>query len=72
MQNIKNLIFDLDGTLYPYSQQMESNEDKKSIEFISSFLSVGKDRAWEIISQGRQSGTYETTFLAQEYNISPQ
>lgn len=72
MQNIKNLIFDLDGTLYPYSQHMENEEDKRSIDFISSFLSVDKDSAWEIISQGRQNGAYETTFLTKEYNISPQ
>ena len=72
MQNIKNLVFDLDGTLYPYSQNMENNEDKKSIDFLSSYLSVDRDKAWDIICQGRQNGAYETTFLASKYNISPQ
>lgn len=72
MHNIKNLIFDLDGTLYPYSQSMEDDEDKKSIDFVSNYLSVDRDKAWKIVQSGRANGAYETTFLLQEYQIPPQ
>ena len=60
----KNLVFDLDGTLYPYSKEIENNVNIKSIELFCRHLAKSQSEVWQILQEVRAKGFYETEISA--------
>lgn len=67
--NIRNLVFDLDGTLYPHSKEIENNVNTKSIDLFCRHLSKSKSEVWQILQEIRANGFYETE-ISEGYGIS--
>ncbi|MBE6452356.1 MAG: hypothetical protein E7012_02570 [Alphaproteobacteria bacterium] len=67
---IKNLIFDLDGTLYPISSGLETECQQRVYDFFSLKLSVSKSDAQNISKQLLQKYHYEAQGVEKELGIS--
>ena len=67
---INNLIFDLDGTLYPYSQAVEANVDQKIKEFFCRRLNLTMPQVEKLMSDVRSQGKYEADIVESEFGIS--
>ena len=67
--NIGNLVFDLDGTLYPYSKEIENNVNSKSIDLFCRYLSKSQSEVWQILQEIRAKGFYGTE-ISEDYGIS--
>ncbi len=65
----KNLIFDLDGTLYPYSQAVEDNVDQKIKEFFCRRLNLTMPQVEKLMSDVRAQGKYEADVVESEFGI---
>ena len=65
----KNLIFDLDGTLYPYSQAVENNVDQKIKEFFCRRLNLSMPQVEKLMSDVRAHGKYEADVVESEFGI---
>lgn len=66
----KNLIFDLDGTLYPYSQAVEDNVDQKIKEFFCRRLNLPMPQVEKLMADVRAQGKYEADVVESEFGIS--
>ena len=66
---IKNLVFDLDGTLYPYSKEIENNVNIKSIDLFCKYIAKSQSEVWQILQAIRAKGFYETE-ISEDYGIS--
>ncbi|MCH1541742.1 MAG: pyrimidine 5'-nucleotidase [Alphaproteobacteria bacterium] len=69
--DINGWVFDLDNTLYPASQNLFAQIDKRMTAFIGEALSVGKDEAFRL--QKQFLGEYGTTLagLMNKYGLPP-
>lgn len=67
---ITNLLFDLDNTLYPSTNMIDTNILKRMIAFISEFLNLSHEDAAEL--RRARNGPYGTTleWLRTEYNFT--
>ncbi len=70
MAVIKNLVFDLDGTLYPANKAVEKNVDDKSVAFFCRYFSLLPAEAEKMIAGFRADGEYEAEILEKKFNIS--
>lgn len=69
MAEIKNLIFDLDGTLYPYSEEIEAAVDAKSLDIFCRCLNLGRAEAQKVIENLRRQYVYEACVVESKYGI---
>ncbi len=72
MTKIKNLVFDLDGTLYPYSAAVEQNVNNKVLDFFRRRLFLSAEQAQSVIERLRSRNNYEAEVMEDEFGVSKQ
>ncbi len=66
---IKNLLFDMDNTLYPETSSIDKNMTQRIIQFVSEFLDVSIEQATEIRQEGLTRAGTTLEWLLKEKNL---
>ncbi len=68
----KKFVFDLDGTLYRASAEIEKLVDKAVVSFFKNKLQIDENKAVELIKSLRERYYYDADALGNEYPFSKQ
>lgn len=71
-QNIKNVVFDLDGTLYPNSKEIEKEFLQQGIEFLVKFVGLSLAEAIRLSKEWGRIYGGEMEGIKQFPNVNPQ
>ena len=67
---MKNLVFDVDGTLYPASDGVEDESENLCVKFFEEKLNFSHKEALKKIEQMRQKYHYEAEGMAETFGVS--
>ncbi len=66
---IKNLLFDLDATLYPRSSQISTHMKERIIGFVSKFIGLSEEDAAAVRKEGLKKYGTTMEWLLTDYNL---
>ena len=67
---IRNLVFDVDGTLYPVSDGVEDESEALCVKFFEEKLNFSHEEALKKINQMRQQYYYEAEGMEETFGVS--
>ncbi len=68
--NVKNLLFDMDNTLYPETSLIDKNMTKRILCFVSDFLNISIEDAMEARKDGLTRAGTTLEWLLREHNLT--